>query len=561
MKMNGATALITSLEREGVEVAFGYPGGTVLPIYDALYHAKMRHVLVRHEQAAAHAADSYARVSGKVGVCIATSGPGATNLVTGIATAYIDSSPMVVITGQVPTDMIGTDAFQEADITGITIPIVKHSYLVKDPNDISMVVKEAFHIASRGRPGPVLIDIPVDVSKAEVNYRVPDRLNLPGFKPTVKGHSGQIKGAAQAILQSKRPAIYAGGGVLLSGAAAELKKLAGSWNIPVATTLMGLGAFPQNHRLSLVFLGMHGRKSANLAMAKADMILAIGARFSDRVTGPFDSFAPNAKILHIDIDPAEIGKNISPDIPIVGDVRRVLTVLLDMLDRMRKTTPSRKAWLNQIEKWKKQHPLKYEKNGTLKPQYVIEKLSEVTKGKAIITTDVGQCQMWTAQFYSFARPRSLVTSGGLGTMGFGLPAAIGAQIADPKAVVWQVAGDGSFQMTCEELAVASIEKLPIKIALINNGYLGMVRQWQQIFYDKRYSHSDLKRGQCPDFLKLADAFCIEGVRVTKNAEVLPALKKAMRTKGPFLIDFQVEPEECVFPMAYPGQPTVDMYEE
>lgn len=558
MKMTGAKALIKALEDQGVGTIFGYPGGTVLPIYDALYDSKIRHVLVRHEQAAAHAADAFARVSGEVGVCLATSGPGATNLVTGIATAYIDSSPMVVITGQVPTTMIGTDAFQEADITGITLPIVKHSYLLQDADEIPMVIKEAFHIAAKGRPGPVLIDIPVDVSKAEMSYKEPNRLNLPGFKPTIKGHAGQIRGAAKIIINSKRPVIYAGGGIVRSEASAELKKLAVKWNIPVATTLMALGTFPQDHKLSLGFLGMHGTKTANNAMSKADLILAIGARFSDRVTGPFESFGPNARILHIDIDPAEIGKNVKPEIPIVGDVKTVLTALLEAMTARKKPKPLRKVWMNQIEKWKKQFPMTYKKNGAVKPQFVIQKISQATKGNAIITTDVGQCQMWAAQYYKYCKPKSMITSGGLGTMGYGLPAAIGAQVASPKSVVWQIAGDGSFQMTCQELAVAAYENLPIKIAIINNGYLGMVRQWQELFYSKRYSSSNLNREQVPDFLKLAAAYGIDAVRVKKSSEVAPAIKKAMQKKGPFLIDFFVEPEECVFPMAQPGRPTNEM---
>ena len=558
MKMTGAEALIKALEDQGVGTIFGYPGGTVLPIYDALYDSKIRHVLVRHEQAAAHAADAFARVSGEVGVCLATSGPGATNLVTGIATAYIDSSPMVVITGQVPTTMIGTDAFQEADITGITLPIVKHSYLLQDADEIPMVIKEAFHIAAKGRPGPVLIDIPVDVSKAEMSYKEPNRLNLPGFKPTIKGHAGQIRGAAKIIINSKRPVIYAGGGIVRSEASAELKKLAVKWNIPVATTLMALGTFPQDHKLSLGFLGMHGTKTANMAMSKADLILAIGARFSDRVTGPFESFGPNARILHIDIDPAEIGKNVKPEIPIVGDVKTVLIALLETMTVRKKPKPLRKVWMNQIEKWKKQFPMTYKKNGAVKPQFVIQKISQATKGNAIITTDVGQCQMWAAQYYKYCKPKSMITSGGLGTMGYGLPAAIGAQVASPKSVVWQIAGDGSFQMTCQELAVAAYENLPIKIAIINNGYLGMVRQWQELFYSKRYSSSNLNREQVPDFLKLAAAYGIDAVRVKKSSEVAPAIKKAMQKKGPFLIDFFVEPEECVFPMAQPGRPTNEM---
>jgi acetolactate synthase-1/2/3 large subunit len=557
--MNCARALIESLKQEEVEVIFGYPGGAVLPIYDEIFKSDIRHILVRHEQGAAHMADGYARVSGKVGVCLATSGPGATNLTTGIANAYMDSIPIVALTGQVATNLIGTDAFQEADITGITMPVVKHSYLVKNPQELPMVVKEAFHLARTGRPGPVLIDIPSDVSRAEITYKCPDRFSLPGYKPTIKGHPRQIKGAADIIAEAKRPVIYAGGGVIRSGADKEITELACEYNIPVTTTIMGLGLFPETHRLSLGMLGMHGTWYANTAISKADLIIAIGVRFDDRVTGKLGTFGESAKVIHIDIDPAEIGKNVMPFVPIVGNVKNVLSSLMGQLAKSKVNgKPARKRWLKQIADWKKAHPLAYKAGKALKPQFVVEKLYEVTKGEAIIATDVGQNQMWAAQYYKYTKPNTFVTSGGLGTMGFGLPAAIGAKVAQPDREVWQIAGDGSLQMTSQELAVAVIEKIPVKVAILNNGYLGMVRQWQQLFYDKRYSHTDLQRGVSPDFVKLAEAYGAKGMRVEKPAEVLPALKKASRSKEPFVIDFVVEPEENVFPMVPPGQPIYEM---
>ena len=557
--MTCAKALIESLKREEVEVIFGYPGGVMLPIYDELYHSDIRHILVRHEQGAAHMADGYARVSGKVGVCMATSGPGATNLVTGIANANMDSIPIVAITGQVATTMIGTDAFQEADITGITLPIVKHSYLIKEPRDLPMVVKEAFHIAAAGRPGPVLIDIPVDVSKSVIMYRKPERLHLPGYKPTYKGHPRQIKGAADIIRNAKRPILYIGGGVNRSGAHREIHALATTMNIPVTTTLMGLGSFPETHRLSLGMLGMHGTWYANTAISKADLIIAIGVRFDDRVVGKLGTFAPSAQIIHIDIDPAEIGKIVVPYVPIVGNVKDVTSALMSELAKNgKKAKPVRKRWLSQIAQWKKDYPMSYKSGGALKPQYVVEKLYEVTKGKAIITTDVGQNQMWAAQFYKFTKPNTFVSSCGLGTMGFGLPSAIGAQVARPDALVFVVAGDGSLQMTAQELAVAFIEKIPVKVAILNNGYLGMVRQWQQLFYGKRYSHTDLKRGVSPDFVKLAEAYGAGAARVERPRDVGPALKKAIEADGPYVIDFVVEAEENVFPMVPPGQPSSEM---
>jgi acetolactate synthase-1/2/3 large subunit len=563
MKVTGAKALIESLKREEVEVIFGYPGGSVLPIYDELYGSDIRHILVRHEQGCAHMADGYARVSGKVGVCLATSGPGATNLTTGIANAYMDSIPMVAITGQVATNMIGTDAFQEADITGITMPVVKHSYLVKDASELPGVVKEAFHLASSGRPGPVLIDIPVDVAKAVIEFRSPDRFCLPGYKPTYKGHPRQIKAAADLIREAKRPVIYAGGGAMRSGAHKEITELARLCNIPVATTIMGLGIFPETHRLSLGMLGMHGTWYANTAISRSDLVIAIGVRFDDRVVGKLGTFAEQARIIHIDIDPAEIGKNVTPYVPIVGNVRDVVGALVGRLNGKsgngKRPRPPRKRWLSQIEEWKKSCPLSYKNGGnSLKPQYVVEKLYELTKGQAIITTDVGQNQMWAAQYYKYTRPNSFVSSCGLGTMGFGLPSAIGAKVARPDDLVFAVSGDGSFQMTFQELAVAASEKIPVKVAILNNGYLGMVRQWQQLFYDRRYSYTDLKKSGCPDFVKLADAYGIPAARVVKSAEVVPALKKAIQSDSPYVIDFVVEPEENVFPMVPPGCPISEM---
>ena len=559
--MSGAKALIATLEREGVEVIFGYPGGSVLPIYDALMDSSIRHILVRHEQCAAHAADGYARVTGKVGVCLATSGPGATNLVTGIATAYMDSIPLVAITGQVARPLIGTDAFQEADITGITLPIVKHSYLVKEVRDLPRIVREAFEIASKGRPGPVLIDLPVDCSREEFNYKYPEEVKLRGFKPTIKGHVRQIRSAVKVIIGAKRPVIYAGGGVIRSGASEEIMKLAKDRNIPVATTLMGLGAFPESHPMSVGHPGMHGKKYANLAMPEADVIVAVGVRFSDRVTGPFNSYAADAKIVHIDVDPAEIGKNVKVSVPIVGDIKHVLVDLNKALNESDRQPPDRNPWIEKINSWKKEFPMTFQQDEVIKPQYIIQQISDLTGGNAIITTDVGQAQMWTAQYYSFEKPNCLLTSGGLGTMGYGLPAAIGAQIGKPDATVWQIAGDGSFQMNSQELAVAIIEGLPIKIALLNNGYLGMVRQWQELFFDKRYSYTDLKRGISPDFVALAKAYGADAVRVEKPEEVRPALERAMKAKKTFLIDFIVNPEENVFPMVKPGEPINVMIEE
>lgn len=544
MKLSGAQILLECLERQGVEVIFGYPGGQVIPIYDALYDSKIRNILVRHEQGAAHAADGYARSTGKIGVCLATSGPGATNLVTGIATAYMDSVPLVAITGQVPTTLLGGDSFQEADITGITMPITKHNYLVKDIKDLPRVVKEAFHIAGTGRPGPVLIDIAKDVMTQTDKPNYPETIDLPGYKPNYVGNARQVKEALEAIQNSERPLIYAGGGVVTSGAHAELIKLAETIEAPVAPTLMGLSAIPGEHPLNLGMLGMHGTAAANFAAHECDLLIAIGARFDDRVTGKVDAFAPQAKVIHIDIDPAEIGKNVVADIPIVGDVRMVLENLLEKLEPQK-----RPEWLKQIAAWQKEYPLTYDKN-KLNPQLVIEEISEFTKGDAIICTEVGQHQMWTAQFYKFTQPRSLITSGGLGTMGFGFPAAIGAQVGNPDRLVIDIAGDGSFQMNIQELGTAVANQIPVKVVIINNFYLGMVRQWQEFFYNKRYSGTVLDHN--PDFVKIAEAYGAKGFRITEVSQLRSTLEKAFATPGPVVVDCQVEREENVLPMVPAG---------
>jgi len=551
MKISGAQAMVESLRKEGVEVIFGYPGGAVIPVYDVLYQKNFRHILTRHEQAAAHAAHGYARSTGKPGVCIATSGPGATNLVTGLATAYMDSVPVVAFTGQVPTTMLGRDSFQEADITGITIPVTKHNYLVKKVSDLPGIIKKAFYIATTGRPGPVLIDLPKDVSTSLLEYDYPDQINLPGYKPTYTGNSRQIKNAAAAIKEAEKPVIYAGGGVIISGAENELLRLAETIQAPVTTTLMGLDAFPGNHRLSLRMLGMHGTAYANYAVTEADLIVAVGARFDDRVTGRIDTFAPHAKILQIDIDPAEIGKNVAVDIPIVGDIKNVLSELLPLL-----SPQEHPVWLDKIEEWKKKYVLTYDKEGEfIPPQMVVATLSELTGGEAIICTEVGQNQMWAAQFYSFTRPRSLITSGGLGTMGFGFPAAVGAQIGNPDRLVVDIAGDGSIQMNLQELATLSTYKLPVKIVILNNGYLGMVRQWQELFCERRYSATPL---QNPDFCRLAEAYGIKALEAKKPEEVGSVLKEAVNHPGPVLVNCYINPEENVVPMVPPNAGIKDM---
>jgi len=544
--MIGAQILIECLKREGVEVMFGYPGGQVLPIFDKLYDADIRFILTRHEQGAAHAADGYARATGKVGVCIATSGPGATNLTTGIANAYMDSTPMVAITGQVKTFLIGNDAFQEADVTGITRPITKHNYLVKDVKELSRIVREAFHIASTGRPGPVLIDIPSDIQNADTEFIWPKVVKIRGYNPTYFGHPGQIKKAAKLIAQSKKPLIYAGGGVITSGAHKELKELAQKLQAPVTMTLMGLGDFPGTHELSLGMLGMHGTAYANHAIMESDLIIAIGARFDDRVTGRLDAFAPYAKIIHIDIDPASISKNVKVDVPIVGDAKNILGQILEEV----KKTSDTSDWLKTIESWKKKHPLAYKEDGKIMPQYVIEQIYEATKGDAIITTEVGQNQMWAAQWYKYTSPRTFISSGGLGTMGFGFPAAMGAKVGCPDKQVIDIAGDGSIQMNIQELATCVCNKINVKVAILNNGYLGMVRQWQELFYKKRYSQVCITS---PDFVKLAESYGAAGILVTEKCEVCPAIEKALSIDNTVFIDFHIKPEENVYPMVPAGE--------
>jgi len=546
MKKKGSEILVESLLKEGVEVIFGYPGGSVLPLFDSLYDAKLDFVLVRHEQAAAHAADGYARATGKVGVCVATSGPGATNLVTGLATAHMDSVPMVAITGQVKTFLIGNDAFQEADITGITRPITKHNYLVKNISELACTIKEAFHIASTGRPGPVVIDVPVDIQMQEAEFDYPECINMRSYKPTLSGHPGQIKKAVKLISQSSRPIIYAGGGVIISDANNELQELAKKINTPVTTTLMGLGGFPEDHGLSLGMLGMHGTAYANHAVMDSDLIIAIGARFDDRVTGKIDEFAPHAKIIHIDIDPTAISKNVKVDIPIVGDVKDVLTKLNKIVK-----APDTEKWLKQIKQWQERHPLTYKDTGTkIKPQYVVQQINKVTKGDAIICTEVGQNQMWAAQYYTYTKPRSFISSGGLGTMGYGFPAALGAKIGKPEKIVFDIAGDGSIQMNIQELATAVANKIHVKIAILNNGYLGMVRQWQELFYKKRYSHTNMTS---PDFVKLAESYGACGIRIEKKEDVKKAIEQAIGIDNVVIMDFVVEEEENVFPMVPAGQ--------
>ncbi len=553
MKLTGAEIIIKAFEHEGVDTIFGYPGGQIIPFYDKLYDSSIRHILVRHEQCAAHAADAYARATGKPGVCVSTSGPGATNLVTGIANAYMDSIPIVAITGQVPTAKIGSDAFQEADITGITLPVVKHSYLVRDVNKLAEIVRSAFHIATTGRPGPVLIDLPNDVSQATAEFAYPPPVTLRGYRVPQEANLNLVRQAARAIGEARKPVIYAGGGVISSGASETLRELAERARIPVTNTLLGKGAFPETHSLSLGMLGMHGTKYANYAVSYCDLLIAVGARFDDRITGKLDAFAPHARVIHIDIDPAEIGKNVRVHYPLVGDVQLVLKQLLQHLE-----APQDQEWLSQVEQWKRENPLVYTlEDGIIKPQYIIEQIWDLTGGQGIVTTEVGQHQMWAAQYYKALSPRSFISSGGLGTMGFGLPAAIGAQAGYPDKVVFDIAGDGSLQMNSQELATAVQYNLPVKVAVINNGYLGMVRQWQELMWNHRYSQTDINVGT-PDFVKLAEAYGAVGLRATRPEEVRPVLEQAIAIPKPVVIDFAVAREENVFPFVPPGAPLTKM---
>ncbi len=554
MKISGARILCQALVKEGVEVIFGFPGGSVLPLYDVLPEfPQLRHILVRHEQAAAHAADGYARITGKVGVCLATSGPGATNLVTGIANAHLDSVPIVCITGQVARAFIGKDAFQEVDITGITLPITKHNYLVSRASEIGTTVREAFYLARTGRPGPVLMDIPRDVFVEEAEFHFPDKVSLAGYKPTHAGHPAQIKRAADQINSSECPVIIAGRGILIADACTQLKELAEKAQIPVVSTLLGMGAFPGNHVLSLGMLGMHGTAYANMAVQNSDLVIALGMRFDDRATGKVSGFAPAARIIHVDIDAAEIGKNVRVDIPIVGDVKAVLDVLNPQVNQT-----TRSSWFRDLEQWRLEHPLCVSDEGDkLLPQYVINQIYEATHGQAIVVTGVGQHQMWCAQHYLYTRPNSLISSGGLGTMGFELPASVGAKVGKPDEVVWCVAGDGGFQMNIQELATVVQDEVAVKIAVVNNGYLGMVRQWQELFYGKRYVGTPL---WSPDFVKIAAAYGIQGARVKDKKSVAPAIEKALAHDGPYLLEFIVEPEENVYPMVPPGAALAELME-
>ncbi|TAI29473.1 acetolactate synthase large subunit [Bacillus velezensis] len=547
--MNGALMLIESLKKENVEMIFGYPGGAVLPIYDKLYQSGLVHILPRHEQGAIHAAEGYARVSGKPGVVIATSGPGATNLVTGLADAMIDSLPLVVFTGQVATSVIGSDAFQEADILGITMPITKHSYQVRRPEDLPRVIKEAFHIATTGRPGPVLIDIPKDVAAFEGEFRYDHEISLPGYQPVKEPNYLQIRKLVEAVSSAKKPVILAGAGVLHGKASEDLKNYVEQQQIPVAHTLLGLGGFPADHPLFLGMAGMHGTYTANMALYHCDLLISIGARFDDRVTGNLKHFAKSAKVAHIDIDPAEIGKIIETQIPVVGDSKIVLQELLKQNGKQGQT----EEWKQQLSEWKEEYPLWYTDNREegLKPQKLIEYIHQFTNGEAIVATDVGQHQMWAAQFYPFRKADKWVTSGGLGTMGFGLPAAIGAQLADRNATVIAILGDGGFQMTLQELDVIRQLNLPVKVVILNNECLGMVRQWQEIFYEERYSES--KFSAQPDFVKLSEAYGIKGVRISSEEEAEEELKKALSSKEPAVIDVRVAKSEKVFPMIAPGK--------
>jgi acetolactate synthase-1/2/3 large subunit len=553
MKMTGSQIIIKCLEKEGVDYLFGLPGGVILPTFDALLDSKLKFVLVRHEQGATHMADGYARATGRVGVCMVTSGPGATNTVTGLATAYMDSVPMVCITGQVATHAIGSDSFQEADVVGITRPVTKHNYLVKNAADIARVVREAFYIARTGRPGPVLIDFPVDVSRQEVEFEWPEKVSIRSYRPEPDYETpvfkDQIARVVAALRQSKRPCLYVGGGAIVSDAAKEVAELVEKTGIPITTTILGLGIFPETHPSSLRMLGMHGTHYANYAVQGSDLLIAVGARFDDRVTGKIDKFAPHAKIVHIDIDPASVSKVVRVHYPVIGDVKRALTELNRQTGDLR---PQIKDWLAQIKEWKKKHPMKYKRDdAAIRQEYVIETLGEITGHRAVIVTGVGQHQMWAAQWYGFVQPRTMITSGGLGTMGYGFPAAIGAKLARPDETVVCIDGDGSFQMTMTELATAAYRNIGVKLILMDNGQYGMVRQWQQLFYRERYSASQLGPSN-PDFVKIAEAYGVLGIRVTEKSEVMPALKKALAHKGPVLVHMIVSKEANVYPMVPAG---------
>jgi acetolactate synthase-1/2/3 large subunit len=557
--MRAVDAIMECLKAEGVDVVFGLPGGANLPTYDAFVDAGIRHVLVRHEAGGGHAAEGYAKATGKVGVAFATSGPGATNVVTPIVDAMMDSVPTVFITGQVRTDLIGTDGFQETDTLGITMPVVKHSYQIRSPLEIPRAIHEAFYLARSGRPGPVVVDIPQDLSRAEIDYEPITDLHLPGYQPTIDGNAKQIRQAAKAMASARRPVIYAGGGVVNANAAAHLTEFATADRFPVTCTLMGLGAFPAPHPQWLGMLGMHGTRAANYAMDEADLICCVGARFDDRITGKLSEFAPHAKFIHIDVDPAEISKNIPAHIPIVGDARNVLTKLIKEYRSLEGVDRSRMdEWWSRIEAWREKHPLRYDdsSDGEIKPQRMVEALYEATGGDAIVCSDVGQHQMWAAQYYHFDKPRRWINSGGLGTMGFGLPAAMGAQVGCPDQTVVCISGDGSIQMNMQELATCAQNEIPVKIFIMNNGYLGMVRQWQELFWDNRYSHVDM--GSFPDFVKVAEAYGATGLRLTEKATLVDDMKAALATPGPVMVDVRVTREENTYPMIAPGQAAREM---
>ncbi len=556
MKLTGAQALIKSLEMEGTEVMFGLPGGAILPVYDPLIDSSIRHILVRHEQGAGHMAEGYAHATGRPGVAMVTSGPAATNIVTPLCNAYMDSIPIVVVTGQVPYSVIGSDAFQECDTVGITMPVTKHNWLITDPQDVPRVIREAFHVATTGRPGPVLVDMPKDVSNQEMEWYWPDDVDLPGYKPNTKGHAKQIKDAARLMGEAERPVIYAGGGILKARAAETLRELAELTGIHVITTLMARGSFPDDHPLALGMPGMHGNYTAVTSMQKSDLLIALGSRFDDRVTGKVGSFAPDAKVIHVDVDPAELGKVRRPDVPIVGDCRLVIEELVKAVkaDRSKRDWPDLSAWDRQLEDWKREFPLKYDQHddGPLKPQHCIESLRDNTPDDTIVVAGVGQHQMWTSQLWHFNHPYTWVNSGGLGTMGFAVPASIGAKVGKPERMVWAVDGDGCFQMTAQELVTASAERIPVKIAILNNAYLGMVRQWQELFYEERYSEVYLSP-DLPDYTKWAEAMGCVGFRVDDPSDVVPTIEKANEIDDrPVVIDFRVDYREKVYPMVPAG---------